>query len=64
MTEIATINSVRRWGTSVFLENTAIFIPFIIKWCDKQILLSGSSCIIHRWGLTIMIINFLMIVDN
>ena len=25
MTEIATIDSFRRWGTSVFSENTAIF---------------------------------------
>ena len=29
MTEIATIDWFERWGTSVFSENTAIFLPLI-----------------------------------
>ena len=30
MTEIATIDSFGRWGTSVFSENTAIFVIYFV----------------------------------
>ena len=45
MTEIATIDWFGRWGTSVFSENTAIFVNMIIKVLTATA--SKSSSYVH-----------------